>query len=132
MQRWFRRTMPLALVILVTAGGLAACQPDRGDPIRISRDFIVAIWTGNTEQARKLSCQDTRWSITGDPTLTVDLDHAHFEVTSQTRDRVEVTLSGVVTFKAPDGQVEVRDLNSAGATVFILEDQNGWKVCDVR
>jgi len=43
-----------------------------------------------------------------------------------------VTLSGVVTFKAPDGQVEVRDLNSAGATVFILEDQNGWKVCDVR
>jgi hypothetical protein len=132
MQRWTGWVVRIAVAILVGGGGLAACQHDRGDPIQISRDFIVATWTGNTERVQALSCRDTRWSITGDPTLTVDMNHAQFEVTSQTKNQVEVTLSGIVTFKSPDGQFEVRDLNSVGTTVFILEDQNGWKVCDVR
>ncbi|HVO70770.1 MAG TPA: hypothetical protein VMT24_12035 [Aggregatilineaceae bacterium] len=132
MRQWTRWVVWLGLAILVGGGGLAACQRNRGSPIQISRDFIVATWTGNTKRVQALSCKDTRWSITGDPTLTVEMDHAHFEVTSQTKTQVDVALSGIVTFKSPGGQIEVRDLDQAGTTVFVLEDEHGWKVCDVR
>jgi len=113
-QRWTRWALGMILAFLVAGGVLAACQHDQGDPVQISREFIVATWTGNTKRVQALSCRDTRWSITGDSTLTVDMDHARFEVTSQTKNRVEVTLSGIVTFKSPAGHYEVRDLTGTG------------------
>lgn len=132
--RHLRTAVPLILLIALGAGLLTACQHKRdpGDPVKISRDFIVATWTGDTKRVKTLSCPDTEWNITGDPTLTVDAEHLRFEIVTQTEDRVEVEMSGTVTFKSASGQVEVRNLDDLGHTRFVLEEHQGWKVCDVR
>jgi len=55
-----------------------------------------------------------------------------FEVARETDDQVEVTVSGSVTFISAEGQIEVRNLDEMGIARFVLRDQNGWKVCDIR
>jgi hypothetical protein len=129
-----KTVIKLLAVIALSTGVLAACrqQHEKGDPVKISRDFIVATWTGSAQQAKKLSCPGVEWSITGDPTLTVDAEHLTFEIVSQTENQIDVEMSGVVTFKSASGQTEVRNLDDLGHTHFILEDHKGWKVCDVR
>lgn len=121
-----------ALAALVIAAALAACERDKGDPVDISRQFIVALWTGDTERVDKLSCKDTVWNFTGDPSLTVDVARMTLAVASETDDQVAVTVSGSVTFISAADQVEVRNLDEMGITQFVLQDQNGWKVCDIR
>jgi len=129
-----RHLRMLAVLIALAGGLLTACQKQhsKGDPVAVSRDFIVALWTGRTAQVEKLSCPGVEWSITGDPTLTVDAGHLTFEIVSQTDTQVELEMAGVVTFKSAGGQTEVRNLDDLGHTHFILEDHEGWKVCDVR
>jgi hypothetical protein len=127
----------LAVMLVLAAGLLAACGQDKGDPIKISRTFIVSVWTGDAKQVEALTCKDwqsvTRgWAAEGDPTLTVDIDHATFEISAESNDQVEVVMSGVVTFKSAENQTEVRNLDEDGTVRFTLVDENGWKVCDLR
>lgn len=120
-------------VILIVGGLLAACGGrDKGDPVQVSRKFIVALWTGNEKQVEALACENTEWAIEGDPTLTVDTQHMTFEVVAESDKEVEVAVSGVVTFKSAQGQSEVRNLDEMGIARFILADESGWKVCDIR
>ena len=130
--QWATTAARWALAALVIAGALAACGRDKGDPVDISRQFIVALWTADTERVDKLSCKDTVWNLTGDPSLTVDAARMAFEVASETDDKVEVTVSGSVTFISAEGQLQVRNLDEMGVARFVLEDQSGWKVCDIR
>ena len=130
--RWFERAARWALAALVIGGALAGCQRDKGDPVDISRQFIVALWTADDERAQMLSCKDTTWNMAGDSSLTVDAARMAFEVARETNDQVEVTVSGSVTFISAEGQIEVRNLDEMGIARFVLRDQNGWKVCDIR
>lgn len=131
------RTLLLALIVLLLA--TAGCgERDKGDPVAISRDFIRAIWSGDLPRVESLSCEEWRtttrqWAQdSGDPTISVDLDHAEFTVTGESDRQVEVRMSGVIVFESVTGQTETRDLAQSGDTLFILVDENGWKVCDVR
>jgi hypothetical protein len=72
-----------------------------------------------------------QWTVQGDPTLTVDTDHLRFDVIAQTDKTAEVRVSGVVTFRSAEGQVEVRNLDDLGQTRLLLENHDGWKVCDM-
>jgi hypothetical protein len=129
MRQWPR----WGLVILVVAGLLAACGGgDKGDPVKVSRDFIVALWTGDQARVNALACKDTQWPFEGDSTLTIDTEHMKFEIVEETDDQVEVAVSGVVTFKGAEGQSEVRNLDELGIARFVLRDESGWKVCDIR
>ncbi len=129
-------------IVLVALAGLlfATCghkeksgyKGDIHNPITVSRDFLVATWTGDTKTVDALSCQDVVWSITGDPTLTVDANHMVLTVESSTAQQAVVVIGGVVTFKSASGQVEVRNLDELGQTRLTLEDQDGWKVCNVQ
>ncbi len=126
-----------ALAVVFLAGGLAACGDDKGDPAAISRDFMLAVWTGDAARVRELSCQEWRavtaaWATEGDPGWEVDTEHLVFDVRGETDDQAEVIMTGVVTFRSADGQTEVRDLTNSDQTLFILVDEGGWKVCDVR
>ena len=127
-----RQLSVLLIVLLIVP--LAACQDKSspGDPVKVSHDFIIATWTGDAGRVRKLSCEGVQWTMTGDPTLTIDDSHLKFEVVSKIEKNAEVVMSGVVTFKSAEGQSEVRNLDELGQTHFVLEDHNGWKVCDVR
>ncbi len=131
---YLKTVLQLVLGLALSLATLTACQQhhEPGDPLKISRDFIVATWTGQADRVKQLSCPGVQWSITGDTTLTVDAEHLSFAVVSQTDGQVDVEMSGVVTFKSAAGQVEVRNLDDLGHTHFILEDHQGWKVCDLR
>jgi hypothetical protein len=127
----------LALVLVLLVGVLVACERDKGDPIRISRNFITATWLGDVRQVEMLTCKDwrdvtTRWASEGDPTLSVDIDHMTFEVVSESEDLIEIEIGGVVTFTSSKNESEIRNLDEMGIARFILVDENGWKVCDVR
>ncbi len=129
--------MRKALVILVAGGALlASCgiggDPARRDPADVCREFMIAIWSGDTDRVEQLSCRATEWNFDGDPSVTIDADHLTFEVIMATDVQAEVVMSGVVTFKAPDGQAEVRSFDDSGPVHFFLQDQGGWKVCDLR
>jgi hypothetical protein len=137
MRTWAARIGRLVLAGLVSGVMLAGCGRDKGDPVKISRDFIVANWTGDVETVEMLTCKDWRsvttgWAQSGDPSLTVDAGHLKFEVTAKTDSLVELVMSGMVTFKSANGQTEVRNLDEGGAVRFILVDEHGWKVCDLR
>ena len=137
MRGWAGRIGRLALAGLVIGGLLAGCGRDKGDPVKISRNFIVANWTGDVKTVEMLTCKDWRsvttgWAQSGDPSLTVDPDHLTFEITTKTDSLIELVMSGMVTFKAANGQTEVRTLDDSSAVRFILVDEDGWKVCDVR
>lgn len=126
------RLLRIVLVLVLSASLVAACQKKSSDPARVSREFIVALWTADSARVRALSCAGAVWSFEGDPTMTVDAEHLRFEVTSQGKDRAEVVMSGVVTFRSAEGQFEVRDLDQVGTSRFVLVNEGGWKVCDVQ
>ncbi|MBI5957701.1 MAG: hypothetical protein HY866_03130 [Chloroflexi bacterium] len=128
------RRLVFVLLILLLSVPLAACggKSGEGDPVKVSRDFMIATWTGDTRRVRELSCEGVQWTMTGDPTLTIDAEHLKFEVVSKAKKNAEVVMSGVVTFKSAAGQSEIRNLDELGQTRFVLEDHDGWKVCDVR
>jgi hypothetical protein len=132
-----------ALVLLLLIGMiLTACRHDKGDPVAISRDFIVAFWSANTDRVDDLICDsddDQLWRETilretrsGDSRVKVDASKLKFEITSQKDDQVKIVMSGSVVFTSPEGLQEVRDLDQTGNLTLILVDQHGWKVCDVR
>jgi hypothetical protein len=121
----------------VAAIVLAGCSRDKGDPEKISRDFIVSIWTQNVQRVNALTCQDwrsstTEWAQQGDPGLSIDTNQLEFQITDEADEMITVHMSGVVTIKSAAGDTEVRDFNELGAIRFILVDEDGWKVCDVR
>jgi hypothetical protein len=121
----------------VAAIVLAGCSRDKGDPQKISRDFITSIWTQNVQRVNALTCEDwrsstTEWAQEGDPTLSIDDEHLNFKTLEESDDMVTIVMSGVVTIKSAAGETEVRDFNELGAIRFILVDEDGWKVCDVR
>lgn len=127
-------SLRIVVCMVLFSGALAACHKvqQQSDPLLVTRSFIIATWTGDTTRVKKLSCPNIGWSLKGDPTLTVDAEHLKFEIVSQTEKQIEVAMSGVVTFKSTSGQTEVRNLDQVGKTVFTLENQGGWKVCDVH
>jgi hypothetical protein len=127
----------LALAALAAILLLAACQRDKGDPVKISREFIVAVWTGDVQRVDALTCDEwrtvtTAWAREGDPSVTVDTEHMHFELYAENDDLAVVIATGIVTFRSASGAVEVRDLDEMGFARFTLIDEKGWKVCDVR
>lgn len=127
------RRLVLASLIVV----LAACGHDKGNPAQISRDFMVAVWTGDVERAQELTCKEWRdvtaeWARGGNASLEVDTSHMVFEVQAKTDKQADLLLSGTVTFTSAEGQVEVRTLDDTNTTLFTLVDESGWKVCDVR
>ncbi len=110
----------------------AAYRGDIHDPIAVSRDFLVATWTGDTAVVEALTCRGVVWSLTGDPTLTVDADHLVLAVEARTEQQAVVVIGGVVTFKSASGQIEVRNLDELGQTRLTLENDDGWKICNVQ
>lgn len=128
----------LGVLVLALGLGLAACSRDKGDPVEIAKSFLVSLWTQDTTRISALTCDDWRdvtsqWATdTGDPATSVDVQHLTFSVVSQNDRQVTLEMSGVATLKSPEGQVEVRDYNELGAVRFILVDEGGWKVCDLR
>ncbi|MBN1680829.1 MAG: hypothetical protein JW966_11100 [Anaerolineae bacterium] len=132
------RVMVRLVVVLAAAGVvLAACERDKGDPAKISEQFIVGVWTGDVELVNSLTCKEWRhvttdWAAEGDPNQEIDITHTTFDVVSEGDSIAEVEMSGMVTFKAQTGEVEVRNLNEMGGGHFTLVDESGWKVCDAR
>ena len=124
----------IAGLLFATCGhrGPSGYQGDSHNPVTVSRDFLVATWTGDTQTVDALSCRDVAWSLTGDPTLTVDANHMLLTVESRTEQQAMVVIGGVVTFKSASGQVEIRNLDDLGQTRITLENQDGWKVCNVQ
>ncbi|WP_119067432.1 hypothetical protein [Aggregatilinea lenta] len=128
----------LAALILALSVALAACGRDKGDPEQIVKSFLVSLWTQDTAQIAALTCSDWRdvtsqWATeTGDPAASVDTEHLQFVVVSENDRQITLEMSGVAALKSPGGQVEVRDYNAEGAVRFILVDEDGWKVCDLR
>ncbi len=123
------------LVIVMVSVALVACQHDShepGDPAAVSRAFILALWTADHKRIDALSCAFTEWPEIGDPTIQIDMDHAGFETVSDTGDQVVLAMTGVVTFKTAGGKVEVRNFDAENRTLFTLQDENGWKVCDIQ
>ena len=134
-----RRLRVLLTTVVSVSLLLAACQNDKGDPKQISRDFITSLWSGDTERVAALACKDEGWRAAmlqqaeqADPTVAIDAGHLVFEISAENDSQVEVMVTGTVTFKSADGQVLVRDLNEMGTSLFILVDESGWKVCDIR
>lgn len=125
-------------MLLILMAALAGCSRDKGDPEKISRDFIIGIWKQDLQRVNALTCADWRsrtaeWAQEGDPALIIDADHLEFETTTEEDDMVTVVMSGVVTIRSDAGGInEVRDFNELGAIRFILVDEDGWKVCDMR
>jgi len=136
MTQWKARAVRwLVVMALVLAGGLAACKgesKDKGDPVAISRAFILALWSADTDRIEALSCEFTEWPEIGDPTVAIDVDHMAFETVSETDDEIVLAMTGVVTFKTAAGHVEVRNFDDENQTLFTLRDEDGWKVCDIQ
>jgi hypothetical protein len=133
MRRWWR----CALLVIALSGVLAACGRDKGDPVKISREFMVGNWRGDVARVEALTCRDWRevttgWAATGDPSVLVDTEHLTFDITFESNSQVEVVMGGLVTFKSPDGQTAVTNFDESGRVRFLLIDEDGWKVCDVR
>lgn len=137
LRRGLRCGLWRVLLAALLIGGAAACSRDKGDPKRITRDFMLAVWTGDVDRVRDLTCRDwrdttTEWARSGDPAMIVDAEHLRFEVRAESEAQAEVILSGVVTFKVTDEPVEVRDLDAIGTMLFTLVDESGWKVCGLE
>jgi hypothetical protein len=135
LSRITRGMICLALAVMLSSL-LAGCKRDKGDPERISRDFMVAVWTGDAARVEVLTCKEWRevttgWAQQGDPTLTIDTDHLTFKVLGETDKQIDLQMAGVYTFKWPSGREEVRNLDEMGTTQFTLIDENGWKVCGI-
>ncbi len=128
----------LAVIALALSLGLAACGRDKGDPVEIVKSFLSSLWTQDTARISALTCSDWRdvtsqWATdTGDPATSVDTQHLTFTLISENDHQITLEMAGVATLKSPTGQVEVRDYNEQGAVRFILVDEGGWKVCDLR
>ena len=132
-----RVVVRLGLVIIAAGLLLAACERDKGDPAKISEQFIHGVWTGDVELVKSLTCKEWRqvttdWAGEGDPNQSVDLTHAAFEVVGESDSMAEVEMTGTVKFSAQSGEVEMRDVSEMGGGHFTLVDESGWKVCDVR
>lgn len=130
-----KRLGVLALALILA---LAACGRDKGDPVEISKAFLNSLWTQDTAGITALTCSDWRnvtsqWaSETGNPATAVDMQHLDFSVISQNDRQITLEMTGIATLKLPESEVEVRDYGGQGAVRFILVDEDGWKVCDVR
>jgi hypothetical protein len=132
-----RRAKQAVIGLLLAMVVLAGCHADKGDPVKISQQFMLASWQGDVVQAKALSCKQFRptaetWAQSGDSTLTIDTNHLEFTVVAETDKAVQIAMSGLVTFKSAAGQTEVRNLDEQGITYFTLVDEDGWKVCDVH
>lgn len=136
--RW-RASISVWLILVAALSGilLAGCERDKGNPEKISREFIVALWTGDVNQVEALTCEEWRsvttgWASEGNPDITVDTSHLQFDRYAETKSMAVVIITGLVTFKSSSGEVEVRDLDEMGFARITLVDEDGWKVCDVR
>lgn len=132
-----KRRVIQVLLVGAAAVTLAGCSRDKGDPVKISRDFIVSIWTQDIQRVNALTCQEwrsrtTEWAKEGDPTLSIDTGHLQFQTSDESDDMVTVLMTGIATIKLPTGENDIRNFDEIGAIRFILVDEDGWKVCDVR
>jgi len=135
LKRWGGRAVRGLLLVVMASAALTACRHEShepGDPAAVSRAFILALWTADTKRIDALSCSFTEWPAIGDPTIQIDAEHMGFETVSKTDDQVVLAMTGVVTFRTAGGKVEVRDFDAENQTVFTLQDENGWKVCDIQ
>ncbi len=127
-------TRQAAALLLLALGTLTlvgcAHHTDTRDPVTVTREFLLAWWHGDSDTVRELACPNSQWPEVGDPGAQIDLDHARLEVTFSSDTYVEVELSGVVTFKTSNNQIEVRDYDQVGHVIFALRKVDGWKVCD--
>jgi hypothetical protein len=116
---------------------VCAVQVAKGDPVEVAREFMLAVWAGNVDQAAILACGDYRaaaaqWAAQNDPGAGIDASQLRFEVLEETGRRVEVVMSGSVTFEKPGAEPELRRFEGADAVQFTLVDEDSWKVCQVQ
>ncbi|HEX3050802.1 MAG TPA: hypothetical protein VHP83_09130 [Aggregatilineaceae bacterium] len=128
----------LGVGILLLAAYLFLRPHDKGDPIAISRDFIVALWNGDEARVKELTCDDDLFRQTvlrqtreADTTVTVDTSGLTFTIQTETDDRLVMLMGGTVVFTSQQGEQIVRDLDEQ-PTWFTLHDEGGWKICAIQ
>lgn len=138
-------------MLLLSAVGLSACEDSvpepekpKGDPTEAARDFIQALFSGDSSTVRELSSDQTRLSFleiataNANANAQIDLRQTKFEVVAeQAVDRRTVRMSGVwvITADAPEGgqATQVHDTNQEPPVLLGMWFKDGkWRVDDIR
>lgn len=119
---------------LLLAAAVAGCGRGPGDPSALTREFIAALMTADSDRVSALTCAEwqattRRWASEGTLGLSVDTDHLTYQVARRGDALAEVRVTGALTLRSPDGRREVRSLDGADAMIFTLINERGWKVC---
>ena len=138
----------LLTLIFILASSLffTACQGDptpvtpKGDPIEAAREFMSALYEGDTDRCRALSSREVRDSVgqicqsfnEESAAASIDLSETTFEVISTQTAVVTITMSGRWTIRAvaPNGEAkeEIHDSSTESPITFdmIYEDDH-WR-----